>query len=121
VQSVLTGNLRSLAEVKLGALGLACYLDLDVGAYGDVHEVRAELAWVARERAAAAYGTAFPGETTVLIGDTPLDIEAARAAGARSIGVATGATPTGELTDAGAHVVLPDLTDTAAVIEAILG
>ena len=48
VQSVLTGNIRPLAEVKLGALGLTGYLDLDAGAYGDAHEERAELVLLAR-------------------------------------------------------------------------
>src|SRR6266705_4193274 len=33
VQSLLTGNIRPLAEVKLGTLGLTSHLDLDVGAY----------------------------------------------------------------------------------------
>ena len=120
VQSVLTGNLRPLAEVKLGELGLARYLDLDVGAYGDVHEVRAELVHAARRNAAAAYGAAFAGEATVIVGDTPFDVEAALAAGARAVAVATGATPARDLAAAGASAVLPDLTDTAAVLAAIL-
>jgi phosphoglycolate phosphatase-like HAD superfamily hydrolase len=121
VQSVLTGNLRPLAEVKLGALGLDEYLDLDVGAYGDAHEIRAELVRVARDRAAAAYHARFDGPATVLIGDTPLDVQAARATGARAVAVATGAASAAELAAAGAHTVLPDLTDTTAVLAAILG
>ncbi len=120
VQSVLTGNVRPLAEVKLGALGLDGYLDLDVGAYGDAHEVRAELVWIAREKAAAAYHTRFDGPATVLVGDTPFDVQAARATGARAVAVATGGTSAAELAAAGAHAVLPDLTDTAAVLAAIL-
>jgi phosphoglycolate phosphatase len=55
-QSVLTGNIRPLATVKLAAAGLGEHLDLDVGAYGDVHEVRAKLVPVARQAARAAYG-----------------------------------------------------------------
>lgn len=121
VQSVLTGNMRPLAEVKLGALGLDRYLDMGIGAYGDTHEERAELVTVARDNAARAYGTAFPGEMTVMVGDTPLDVEAARAGGAWAVGVATGSTPAADLAAAGAHVVLPDLTNTATVIDAILG
>ncbi len=121
VQSVLTGNVRALAEVKLGALGLVSYLDMDVGAYGDAHEVRAELVTVARRRATRAYLREFPGEMTVLVGDTPLDVEAARATGARAVGVATGASSPGDLAAAGAHAVLPDLTETAAVVAAVLG
>ena len=56
-QSVLTGNIRPLAEVKLGALGLTGLLELDIGAYGDSHEARSELVHVARERARAVTGS----------------------------------------------------------------
>jgi phosphoglycolate phosphatase len=120
-QSVLTGNVRPLAAVKLAAAGLGEHLDLDVGAYGDVHEVRAELVPVARRAARAAYGTDFGGRSTVLIGDTPLDVAAALDTGARAVGVATGSFASAELVAAGAHVVLPDLTDTSLVLAAVTG
>ena len=120
VQSLLTGNIRPLAEVKLGPLGLLDHLDLDAGAYGDVHEVRAELVHAARRNAAAGYGHDFTGQATVLVGDTPLDVEAALTTGARAVGVATGSFSTAELAAAGAHAVLPDLGDTSQVLEAIL-
>ena len=54
-QSVLTGNIRPVAEVKLAAVGLRDGLDLCIGAYGDDHEVRAELV---HGRAAARGGGA---------------------------------------------------------------
>ena len=120
-QSVLTGNIRPLAELKLGLAGLGKHLDLDVGAYGDVHEVRAELVPVARQAAAAAYGLDFDGPSTVLVGDTPLDVAAALATGARAVGVATGSFPAFDLAAAGAHVVLSDLTDTALLLAAVIG
>jgi phosphoglycolate phosphatase len=126
-QSVLTGNIRPLAEVKLGALGLGDPLDLAIGAYGDMDEVRAELVRVARERAAGSGGSGgsgaadFGGEATVLVGDTPLDVAAALATGARAVGVATGNFTEAELAAAGAHAVLPDLSDPARVRAAILG
>ena len=120
-QSVLTGNIRPLAVLKLRLAGLGQHLDLDIGAYGDVHEVRAELVPVARQGAREAYGTDFPGSSTVLVGDTPLDVEAALDGGARAVGVATGSFPAAELAAAGAHAVLPDLTDTARVLAAVLG
>jgi phosphoglycolate phosphatase-like HAD superfamily hydrolase len=122
-QSVLTGNIRPVAEVKLAALGLRDPLDLCIGAYGDDHEVRTELVQVARRRAGAVHGTSlgdFDGLSTVLIGDTPLDIEAALTSGARAVGVATGPYPTADLRAAGAHAVLPDLTDTTLVMQALL-
>ena len=120
-QSVLTGNIRPLAAVKLAAAGLVEHLDLDVGAYGDLHEVRAELVPVAQRAAQAAYGTDFGGAATVLVGDTPLDVAAALATGARAVGVATGSFSAAELAAAGAHVVLPDLTDSSLVLAAVTG
>jgi phosphoglycolate phosphatase len=121
VQSLLTGNIRPLAEVKLGALALAGHLDLDAGAYGDAHEVRAELVPVARRNAELAYGGDFGGQATVLVGDTPFDVGAALATGARAVGVATGGFGVAELAASGAHAVLPDLADTDRVLAAILG
>ena len=120
-QSVLTGNIRSLAALKLRLAGLGDHLDLDVGAYGDVHEVRAELVTVARRAASQAYGADFSGASTVLVGDTPLDVEAALATGARAVAIATGSYSAAELAAAGAHVVLADLTDTARVLAAVTG
>jgi phosphoglycolate phosphatase-like HAD superfamily hydrolase len=120
-QSVLTGNVRPLAELKLGLAGLGEHLDLDVGAYGDVHEVRAELVAVARQAARSAYGADFGGMSTVLVGDTSLDVEAALATGARAVAVASGTFSAADLAAAGAHVVLPDLTDASLLVSAITG
>jgi phosphoglycolate phosphatase len=121
-QSVLTGNIRPLAEVKLAALGLREGLDLGIGAYGDDHEDRTELVHLARRRAGRVHGRsqAFAGASTVVVGDTPLDIAAALSAGARAIGVATGPYPAADLRAAGAHSVLPGLADTAQVLAALL-
>jgi phosphoglycolate phosphatase-like HAD superfamily hydrolase len=121
VQSVLTGNVRQIAEVKLSAAGLTDRLDLGIGAYGESHEVRAELVHLARANAARRYGHGFDGQQTVLVGDTELDVAAALATGARVVGVATGGTTADKLAAAGAHAVLPDLTDTAATVAAVLG
>jgi phosphoglycolate phosphatase len=120
VQSLLTGNLPALATVKLGALGLTEHLDLDIGAYGDVSPVRADLVPVARRNAVARYGADFAGRRTVIVGDTPHDVFAAVTAGARAVGVATGQFSMQELADAGADVVLPDLAVTGTVLAAIL-
>jgi phosphoglycolate phosphatase len=124
-QSVLTGNIRPLAEVKLAALGLRNGLDLCIGAYGDDHEDRAELVQVARRRASAVHGgsspSSFAGGSTVVVGDTPLDIAAALSAGARAVGVATGSYSAADLQAAGAHAVLPSLADTSQVLGTLLG
>jgi phosphoglycolate phosphatase-like HAD superfamily hydrolase len=120
-QSVLTGNIRPLAALKLRLAGLGEHLDLDVGAYGDAHEDRAELVTVARRAARAAYGADFGGRSTVLVGDTPLDVAAALGGAARAVGVATGSFTAADLAAAGAHVVLPDLTDASLVLAAVTG
>jgi phosphoglycolate phosphatase len=120
IQSLLTGNIPALAQVKLAALGLTEHLDLAVGAYGDVSQVRADLVDVARRKAAARYGGDYAGRATILIGDTPKDVEAAALTGARVIAVATGSYSAGQLAGAGADVVLPDLTDTARLLAAVL-
>lgn len=119
VQSVLTGNLRRIAEVKLGPFGLVEHLDLDAGAYGWSHTVRANLVGIARAAARDRYERSFDGLRTVLVGDTPLDVEAALATGAGVVAVATGRYTVEELVAAGAHVVLPDLSDTSGVGDAI--
>jgi hypothetical protein len=55
----------------------------------------------------------------VLIGDTPNDIEAAATAGARSVAVATGSFTMQQLIEAGADVVLADLTDADLLVGAL--
>jgi phosphoglycolate phosphatase len=121
IQSVLTGNVRSMADVKLASLGLTRHLDLDAGAYGTESEIRADLVPVAQRNAAARYGEDFSGARTVLVGDTPLDVEAALMAGARAVGVATGGFSAEDLAEAGAHSVLDDLSDTGRALHAVLG
>ena len=121
VQSVLTGNIQSVAVSKLSAFGLAGHLDFAVGAYGMDHADRPRLVRLAQERAASAYGHRFSRESTVLIGDTPNDVTAGHLGGARVVAVATGYSDRAALENARADVVLDDLTDTAAVVATILG
>jgi phosphoglycolate phosphatase len=121
VQSVLTGNLKPIARIKLDLMNLTQYLDLDIGAYGSDHYRRAELAPIAAARAEQRYGRAFAGADIVVIGDTPNDIDCGRAAGARTIAVATGPFTADELRLHDPDVVLASLVDTTAVIAAILG
>jgi phosphoglycolate phosphatase len=120
-QSVLTGNTRPSAEIKLRAFGLDRYLDVDIGAYGTDDDTRANLVAIARLRAEKKHGHPFDDGQTVLIGDTPNDIAAARESGARIIAVATGRDTADDLRAAGADTVLDDLTDSLTVLTAIYG
>ncbi|MEV8440908.1 haloacid dehalogenase-like hydrolase [Actinosynnema sp. NPDC051121] len=116
VQSLVTGNLVEIARYKLAAFGLDEHLDFDIGGYGSVSEHRPELVLEAVRLATAKHTREF---RPVVIGDTPLDVDAALRHGAVAVGVATGRSSVAELRDAGAHVVLDDLSDTAAVLAAV--
>jgi phosphoglycolate phosphatase len=118
-QSVLTGNVRSVAELKLAAFGLGTWVDFTIGGYGDDAHERAALLPHAWQRAEALHGERYSPAQTVLIGDTPRDVEAALAHGAAIVAVASGNNSAAELATAGAAVVLADLGDTAAVLTAI--
>ncbi|UUN27530.1 haloacid dehalogenase-like hydrolase [Streptomyces sp. FIT100] len=115
VSSVLTGNIAANARVKLSAFGLDALLDLSAGAYGADAELRPNLVAVARERARRLYDVSAD-VPAVLVGDTPRDVEAALATDSGIIAVASGIHSAEELADAGASVVLPDLSDTAELL-----
>ncbi len=119
-QSVLTGSSRPNAALKLRAFGLDRWVDLTVGGFaGSDPYPKGALLRVARQRAEEKYGVRFADAATVYIADSPRDVAAARAGGARSVAVASGRASTAELRDAGADAVLPDLTDPAALISLI--
>ncbi len=119
ILGLLTGNVEPGARAKLLAVGV----DPDrfeIGAYGSDHEYRPALPAIAQQRTRELLGFNVPGGDVVVIGDTPADIECARSVGARAIGVATGRFPVEELERHGAAAVFRDLTDTDAVVNAIL-
>jgi phosphoglycolate phosphatase len=120
-QSVLTGNTREAAALKLQAFGLDHYLRLDLGAYGTDADDRPELVSIARHRAEESFGVTFSPENTILIGDTPNDVTAAHEGGARVIAIASGSYTSDDLTSAGADTVFEDLTNTTALLTAIYG
>lgn len=118
VQTVVTGNVRPVAELKLAAAGLAHRLQLDLGGYGSDHLLRAELVRTAQRRIGDAVGQIDP-ERTWVVGDTPRDLDCARAAGVRCLLVATGTNPIEKLDGLGADAALSDLTDVDRVLAAL--
>ncbi|HUA43536.1 MAG TPA: haloacid dehalogenase-like hydrolase [Streptosporangiaceae bacterium] len=119
VQTVLTGTIKPNAAAKLRAFGLDRFFDLDIGGYGSDAYPRGSLLLLVKGQAAAKYGAPASDESAVYIADAVRDIEAADIGGARCIAVATGRSTVPELRDAGADVVLTDLSDTNQVIAAI--
>jgi len=119
-QSLLTGNLEANAVLKLATLGLDRYIDFEIGAYGSDHRDRTQLVQVARAKAKARFGVEVDPASVVVVGDTPLDVAAGRAGGARVVAVATGHYDVESLLATAPDAVLPDLHDTDAVLQAIL-
>ena len=120
VLGVLTGNVAEGADAKLRAVGIDPSR-FRVTAYGSDHENRPELPPIARRRACALLGGDIAGERFVVIGDTPADMTCGRGIGARAIGVATGRYGVEELLSHGASAAFPDLSDTEALVSAIVG
>jgi len=120
VQSVLTGNTEANGRLKVGAFGLDRFLDLEIGAFGSDHPDRNELVSVALRKMEELRGWRSPPHDVWVVGDTPLDLACARAAGARCLLVATGRVPFDELSQAGADATLPDLGDADAVERLLL-
>jgi len=115
---LLTGNIAEGARVKLSHYDLHHHFDF--GGYGDVHVDRNQVAHQALESALAHHAevTSSPdGDAQVwVIGDTPLDIAAARAIGARAVAVVTGWHSRERLAAAEPDVLLDDLSDLEAVL-----
>jgi phosphoglycolate phosphatase len=112
--ALLTGNYREAAEIKLQHFELWDYFEW--GAFSDDAADRNALVPIARRRAETYDIPAAAIERVTVIGDTPHDIECARVAGARAIAVATGGFTVDQLREFGADEVLPDLSDTHAVV-----
>ena len=119
LQSVLTGNVIENSRLKVTTFGLEKWLDLDVGGSGSDDIVRSKLVDAARRKVEAKYGRTFDRESTILIGDTPLDVQAAREGNAKVIAVASGVHGVDELTACGPDAVLPDLVDTHAFLATV--
>jgi phosphoglycolate phosphatase len=114
---LLTGNFERGAAIKLGHFDL--WRRFGFGAFGDAHEDRRSLVPIAIEAAEAATGVRLAPSDVVVIGDTPLDIDCARAHGAISVAVATGPYSVDQLAEAGADVVIGTLEETDALLRAL--
>jgi phosphoglycolate phosphatase-like HAD superfamily hydrolase len=115
VQGVVTGNFEATARMKLEAAGLACRLSF--GAYAGDSSHRPDLPPIARRRWEKNAGRAMRSDSCVIVGDTPKDLEAARANGMKCVLVGTGRHPIEELRYLAPDAAITDLTDTEAVID----
>jgi phosphoglycolate phosphatase-like HAD superfamily hydrolase len=105
---LVSGAMEGAARTKLLPANLNRFFIF--GAYGSDSPDRAELTRLAIEKATRLHGHLTPPQVYV-VGDTPHDIDAAKAAGAVSVGVATGRYSVDELAAAGGVHVLDSLED----------
>jgi phosphoglycolate phosphatase-like HAD superfamily hydrolase len=108
-RALLTGNPPAVAHARMERLGLADLFPRGQGAFGCERESRVDLFDLACERAGN-----WPSEHTVAVGDTPLDVSSAHAAGCLCIGVTTGNYGHDELEEADA--VIPNLGELEAAL-----
>ena len=94
-QLLLTGNTPARAEVKVASAGLGEYFDFADGFYGDIASNRFEITENARNTLDG--GQNASEQHLIIVGDTPLDIHAARHASMHVIAVATGIHSTDDL------------------------
>ncbi len=118
IVALLTGNVVRGAEIKLTHFGVWDYFEF--GAFADDHHDRNELGKFAMARALEKHGVEFPPEHIYVIGDTPRDIECGMAFGAKTVAIATGNYSREELAECIPDFLFDDLSDTEAVMKALL-
>ena len=115
---LLTGNIRTTAFWKLGAVDLERHFAF--GAFGCDHGERHKLPPVAVRRAKEHTGHTYVGSDVVIIGDTQHDIQCGRSIGAFSVGVCTGSYSRNELASHRPNVLFDTLQDADAFIDQVL-
>jgi phosphoglycolate phosphatase-like HAD superfamily hydrolase len=119
VLGLLTGNLARGAELKLSHYGVWDFFEF--GAFADDHVDRNKLGPVAHARAVEKHGISFDAREVYVLGDTPRDIDCARAAGFVAVAIATGSYTKEQLAEHRPDFLFEDLSDTKGVLSALLG
>ena len=115
--ALLTGNCEEGARIKLQHFDIWKFFRC--GAYGDDVTDRNHLFEIALRRAEAGGAPRVTPADVIVIGDTVLDVACAKAAGARSVAVATGPCDVETLRKRGADVVVRDLNDTEGLFRLV--
>ena len=109
---LVTGNIRLGGEIKLRHFEL--WELFQTGAFADDHEDRDQIAAIARQRGSQLLDTDLRGDEILVIGDTPLDVRAARSIGARTLCVSTGGATVEELKACSPDWLVDNLTQVSA-------
>jgi phosphoglycolate phosphatase len=111
---LLTGNIRAGAKIKLGHFDL--YHHFAFGGFGDDHFERDDVAREALAAVRAHVHGQHSADRIWVIGDTPLDVQCARAIGARAVAVATGWHSLEQLRATAPDLLLADLSDPSPLL-----
>jgi phosphoglycolate phosphatase-like HAD superfamily hydrolase len=106
---LVTGNVEAAAHVKLHRARLNRFFSF--GGYGSDSTDRGKLTRIALERASHVYGETVAPEQAIAVGDTPLDVEGAHAAGIECVGVGSHNYNVEQLRDAGADYAIASLAE----------
>jgi phosphoglycolate phosphatase-like HAD superfamily hydrolase len=109
---LLTGNIRLGAEIKLRRYGL--WEEFEMGAFGDDHEDRNQIAHIARDRGSRLFDQPLNGSEILVVGDTPRDVDCGRAIGAKVLAVTTGGATAAELEPHRPDWLVSDLREVGA-------
>ena len=113
---LVTGNYADAAPVKLRHVGIDP-TQFTTNGFGDEGPTRPDLVAVALRRYEQRHGQPVPPKNVIVLGDTEHDVHCAKAHGCVALGVLTGRRNEATLRDAGADVVLEDLSDPTALWE----
>jgi phosphoglycolate phosphatase-like HAD superfamily hydrolase len=117
--ALLTGNIESMAYLKMELVGLDNFFTLP-GAFGQESHNRRDLPASAAARIRKHLGVDVAAEHFLVIGDTPNDIDCARHFGARAVAVGTGRTYSREqILACKPDALLPDLSDVDLVLKTL--
>jgi phosphoglycolate phosphatase-like HAD superfamily hydrolase len=116
---LLTGNYPETGRLKIQAAGLDPDL-FAVAAWGSDGQSRNDLPGMAMRQYQRQTGRPVDPRDVVVVGDTPHDIDCARAHGCRCLAVATGTFSRQQLAEHDADLLVDDLTGTGALLDWIL-
>lgn len=104
---LVTGNTEAAAHVKLHRPRLNRFFSF--GGYGSDSNERPEVTRIALKRAKLVFGDEIEPQQAIAVGDTPLDVEGAHAAGIKCVGVGSHKFDADQLREAGADYAIPSL------------
>jgi phosphoglycolate phosphatase len=112
---VFTGNPMPIGQMLLDHAGLLEYFQLCT--YGLEADHRLGLIEAILRKACRKLGSPIPGSEVMVVGDSPLDVEAGKQVGACAVAVNTGILDVSDLHRCKPDLLLPDLVDPQALLE----